>query len=335
MERNGLDATVAFSGYDVPPMATSSASPSFEGLRVLAFESRRATELAALISTYGGRPLVAPALREVPLESNTEALDFAAALMRGEFDIVIFLTGVGTRELVRVVERAYPRDAFIAALARANVVARGPKPLAALRELAVPVWIAVPEPNTWRELLAAVDAKTEERSREHPNTAASNTPLEHPNAAARLGTPLRGARIAVQEYGVSNPELLEGLRARGASVMRVPVYRWALPEDLAPLKNAVTALARGEADVAIFTTSVQVLHLWQIVREMRLEADVRRGFARTVIASIGPTTSEELRRHRLAIDLEASHPKLGFLVREAAERSRSLLHVKRSNEGDR
>ena len=167
---------------------------------MLALESRRAAELAALISTYGGRPLVAPALREVPLESNTEALAFAAALMRAEFDIVIFLTGVGTRALLSVIEHAYSREAFIAALARTKVVARGPKPLAVLRELQVPVWVAAPEPNTWRELLAAIDAKTEER-------------------------PLDGARIAVQEYGVSNIELLEELRGRGATITRVPVYR--------------------------------------------------------------------------------------------------------------
>lgn len=275
---------------------------------MLALESRRATELAALISSYGGRPLVAPALREVPLESNTEALDFAAALMRGEFDIIIFLTGVGTRALVSVIERAYPREAFIAALARTKIVARGPKPLAALRELQMPVWIAVPEPNTWRELLAAIDAKAEE---------------------------LNGARIAVQEYGVSNTELLEELRGRGARVTRVPVYRWALPEDVEPLKNAVTAISRGEVDVVIFTTGVQVVHLWQIVEEMRLEADVRRGLARAVMASIGPMTSDELRRHGLAADFEPSHPKFGLLVREAAERSEDLLRAKRSHGSDR
>jgi uroporphyrinogen-III synthase len=286
------------------PMAT----PSFQGLRVLALESRRATELAALISAFGGRPLVAPALREVPRESNTEAMDFGAALMRGEFDVVVFLTGVGTRALVSVLERAYPRDTFRAALGRTKVVARGPKPLAALRELQVPIWVVAPEPNTWRELLVAMDARAAER-------------------------PLGGARIAVQEYGVSNTELLEEFRRRGARVTSVPVYRWALPEDIAPLKNAVTAISRGEVDVVMFTTGVQFVHLWQIVAEMRLEADVRRGLARCVIASIGPTTSEELRRHGLAADLMASHPKMGLLVREAAEQSGTLLRAKRMGGG--
>ena len=256
-------------------------------------------------ATYGGQPLVAPALREVPLESNTEALGFADALIRGEFEIVIFLTGVGTRALVNVIEPAYSRDAIAAALTRTRVVARGPKPLAVLRELKVPVWIAVPEPNTWQELVTAIDARGEER-------------------------PLRGARVAVQEYGVSNTRLLDALRDRGAEITRVPVYRWALPEDLEPLKNAVTAIAREGVDVVVFTTSVQVVHLWQIVLEMHLEEDVRRGLARMAIGSIGPSTSEELRRHGLAADVEPSHPKLGFLVRELAERSAAVLRSKRS-----
>jgi uroporphyrinogen-III synthase len=286
-------------------MRTPDATKRFEGLRVLALESRRGTELAALIRTYGGQPIEAPALREVPLDSNTAALDFAHALMRDEYDIVIFLTGVGTRVLVSVVERAYPREAFTAALARTKVVVRGPKPLAVIRELQVPIWVAAPEPNTWRDLLAAIEAKAQERS-------------------------LHGARLAVQEYGVSNTELLDALRGRGARVTPIPVYRWALPENVEPLKNAVTAIGRGEVDVIVFTTSVQVVHLWQIVGEMHLEADVRRELPRAVIVSIGPTTSEELKRHGVVADIEASHPKIGVLVREAAERSAGMLRAKRN-----
>jgi uroporphyrinogen-III synthase len=277
----------------------------FGGLRVLGFESRRAAELATLISTLGGQPMVAPALREVPLESNTAALNFASALVRGEFDIVIFLTGVGIRALLRAVEETFPRSTITAGLARTRVVARGPKPVAVLRELQVPIWITAPEPNTWRELLAALDARTAER-------------------------PLRDARIAVQEYGESNAELLEELGLRGARVTQLPVYRWALPEDVGPLENAVRALATDDVDVAIFTTRVQVVHLWQIAARMRLEAELSRGLARTLIASIGPTTSEEISRHGLAADLEASHPKIGLLVREIAERATVLLREKRS-----
>ena len=286
-------------------MSTRSDTPDFHGLRVLVLESRRSTEVAALIATYGGNSLLAPALREVPLESNAEALSFAGALTRGEIDIVIFLTGVGTRALVDSVQPAYSRADFLKALANTRVVARGPKPLAVLREMQVPIWVIVPEPNTWRETLAAIDARADDR-------------------------PLRGAYVAVQEYGVSNDELLDGLTDRGARVLRVRVYRWALPEDLAPLKRAVGAIADGQVDVILFTTSVQVVHLWQVLQDMDADAAVRRGLAGMVVASIGPSTSEELRRHQIDVDLEASHPRFGMLIRELAERSAPLLQAKRN-----
>jgi uroporphyrinogen-III synthase len=288
------------------------AGENFDGLRVLALESRRATEMATLISTFGGRPTVAPALREVPLDSNPAAVEFAAALMRGEIDITIFLTGVGTRALAAAIKDTCPLEVFAAALARTKVVARGPKPLAVLREWQVPVWVAAPEPNTWQELLAALDAK-----------AASEA------GPAERDRPLAGARIAVQEYGVSNDDLLDALRRRGARVSRVPVYRWALPEDVGPLRDAASAIAHGEIDLVMFTTGVQVVHLWQMVTQGGLEAGVRQALARTVIASIGPSTSQELRRHGVEPDLEASHPKLGWLVRQAAEQSGALLRAKR------
>src|SRR5579872_6733686 len=153
----------------------------FAGLRVLALESRRAQEMAKLIANSGGQPIVAPSMREVPLESNTEALIFAATLLQDRLDMVIFLTGVGARTLARIAETTYPREQFVAALKRVEVVARGPKPAAVLRELGVPVSLLVPEPNTWRELLQALDAE-------------------------KQSFPLEGRRVAVQEYGESNEE---------------------------------------------------------------------------------------------------------------------------------
>ena len=278
----------------------------FAGLRVLALESRRAAELSKLISTYGGLPIVAPAMREVPLESNSEALAFATRLFAGEFDIVIFLTGVGARTLLGVVETTYRRDEYVTALQRIKIVARGPKPVAALREIGITPALTVPEPNTWRELLGALD------------NAAQSGP----------GIRLNGARVAVQEYGVSNPELLDGLEKRGARVTRVPVYQWALPDDLAPLRAAIQSLAEGKIDVVFFTTSVQAVHLFQVAAEMNLEKEMRAGLERAMVASIGPTTSEELSRQRIRVDLEPSHPKMGFLVKEAAEGAAEFVRRK-------
>jgi uroporphyrinogen-III synthase len=259
------------------------------------------------VSSYGGRPLVAPSMREVPLESNSEALAFADALVRGEFDLVILLTGVGTKAIVDVVERIRgSREPFIDALRRTKIAARGPKPVAVLRELQVPVWVTAPEPNTWRELLAALDEKRAECS-------------------------LDGMRVAVQEYGASNPDLLSGLESRGARVTRVPVYQWTLPEDLEPLRAAVGTLARGGLDVVLFTTATQVVHLLQVAETMQMRNAVIDGLRRLVVASIGPTTSEELRQQGIEVDLEPSHPKMGFLVRETAERAEELVRRKRDS----
>lgn len=278
--------------------------PSFNKLRVLILETRRSTEMAALVSNYGGEPFSAPALREVPLETNTEALAFVDALLRNEFDLVILLTGVGTRALLAVVDSLRDREAFVRALARTRVAARGPKPGAVLRELGLMPTVTAPEPNTWREMLATLDAHTADM-------------------------PLRGARVAVQEYGVANQPLLDGLRERGADVVRVPVYRWALPENTEPLRHAALGVAEGRLEVALFTTATQVVHLLEIARQMDIESGVRQGLASMAVASIGPTTSDELREQGIGIDIEASHPKMGFLVRDAAERAADVLRTKR------
>lgn len=248
---------------------------------------------------------MAPSMREVPLESNTEAIAFGDALIRGEFDLVILLTGVGTRTLVDAMQRAHgSRDGFVEALRRTKVAARGPKPVAVLRELQVPVWVTAPEPNTWRELMAALDARAGE-------------------------FPLSGTRVAVQEYGTSNPALLDALEERRAQVTRVPVYQWMLPENLEPLRGAIRAIADGEVDIALFTTGMQIVHLLKVAETMGATDAVRSGLRRVVIASIGPTTTEELRQQGIAVDMEPTHPKMGFLVREAAERAEELLSKKR------
>ena len=278
-------------------------SADFAGLRVLSLESRRAQEIATLIANCGGRPLVVSSVREVPLESNREGLDFARQLAEKRIDMVIFMTGVGVRLLLRVVETAYPRKEFVASLSRIAVVTRGPKPTAALREMNVPISAIVPEPNTWRDLLALLD--------------------ERPDAL-----PLQGRRVALQEYGVLNKELTAGLEQRGAKVISVPVYEWALPEDTRPLREAVSSILGGKVDVFLATASVQVRHLFEVAEEMGLREKLRAAMARTFIASIGPLTSEELQRQRIPADMEPSHPKMGFLVKEAADKASAGLQKK-------
>jgi uroporphyrinogen-III synthase len=290
---------------DDTAMETRTKPGGFAGLRVLSLESRRAAEMAKLIETYGGVAIVAPSMREVPLETNTEAQEFTRRLLRGEFDVVVLLTGVGTRALTRVAETVCSREEFVAALKKIPVVARGPKPVAALKELGIAPVVVAPEPNTWRELLAALDQNS--------------------------GTlPLREKRVALQEYGAPNEELIAGLAERGATVTQVPVYEWALPEDVQPLREAVTSLAGAKVDVALFTTSIQIIHLLKIAAEMGKEKETVAAFRKILVGSIGPVTSEELSAHDIAVDMEPSHPKMGFLVNEVAQRSAELLAKKRT-----
>jgi uroporphyrinogen-III synthase len=246
-----------------------------------------------LIRRQGGEPFVAPSMREAPLERNEAAFRFAERLIAGEFDMTIFLTGVGTRFLRKLLG-----DRIAEPLRKTTIVARGPKPVAALREMDVPVTIFVPEPNTWRELLIAIEGRPERR-------------------------------IAVQEYGRPNPDLLEALRARGAEVTAVHVYEWDLPEDTAPLREAARRLAAAQVDVALFTTSIQVEHLLRVAAEEGIEEQVRRGLAHAWVASIGPTTSETLREHGVEPRFEPSHPKMGILVQEAAARAAALRNGER------
>src|SRR5216684_5084476 len=227
---------------------------SFAGMKVLSLESRRAKEIAQLIRNHQGDPFVAPSMREAPLDRNDAAFQFAEKLFAGGFDMVVLLTGVGTRLLDRALATRYPAGRFAEALRGVTVVARGPKPMAVLREMNVPA-ILVPEPNTWKEVLAATEGRPE-RS------------------------------IAVQEYGKSNPELLDGFRARGAEVSTVRVYQWDLPEDTGPLREAARRVAAGSFGAALFTTSIQVAHLFRMAAEAGMERQVRDGLSKIFIASI-------------------------------------------------
>jgi uroporphyrinogen-III synthase len=262
-------------------------STSFGQARVLAFESRRAKEMAELIRLNEGEPFLAPALVEIPLEENPQAFEFADGLYAGKFEMMVFLTGVGTRLLDRVLATRDPEQRFRDALRGLTVVARGPKPSAVLREWRVPIAVAVPEPNTWRELLSAV----------------ADVP---------------GNSVAVQEYGRGNRDLLEGLAAQGRKVLAVPVYQWALPADTSPLAAALEHLLAGNFGIALFTTGVQIEHFLEFAAQAGQREAAARALAKIFIGSIGPTCTESLRANGLVPTLEPSHPKMGILVRESA-----------------
>lgn len=275
----------------------------FDGLRVLSFESRRAKEIAQLISNNGGVPIVAPSTRDVPEEPDGDLSRLIRGILSREFDVVIFMTGVGARALIEAGGRISSREKFVEALSKTLIVVRGPKPAAVMREFGIPIVITVPEPNTWREIVQALESQPQM-------------------------IPLRGSRIAVQEHGEPSPELYAALRERGAEVFPAHVYRWELPEDIGPLKSAIHALLKGDIDIVMFTASVQFTHAGRVANQMAVQKEFIAALQRAVIASIGPTTSQTLREHGVNVDFEPSHPRMGILVAELAGKSAELLKIK-------
>jgi uroporphyrinogen-III synthase len=255
--------------------------PLLDGRRVLALESRRAVEIAELIRKRGGEPFVAPSMREAPLAENDAVFRFAERLAGGEFDMTMLMTGVGTRQLHRILG-----ERFVDGLRRVTIAARGPKPAAALRELGLAATVVAPEPNTWRELLVVTEGRPEKK-------------------------------IAIQEYGRPNAELVAALEARGSEVTPVRVYEYALPEDTGPLHEAARRLAAGDFDLVLFTTATQIDHLARVAREDGIEDAMLTALRRTKVGSIGPTTSEALEEFGVTPAFEPSHPKMGLLVNEA------------------
>ena len=278
----------------------SNARAGLQGLMVVSFESRRAKEMAELIRRYGGEPIVAPSVREIPLAENRAALELLPQIEAGRFDLLILMTGVGTRTLNEALLTQYPQERILSAWRNIQLVARGPKPIAALKELGLIPALTVPEPNTWREVLSTLDAAID----------------------------IRGKRIAIQEYGISNPELIAALRDRGATVALIPIYRWALPEDIAPLRTAIQRILGGEADVALFTNGAQVDHLFQIASRDEAGDSLRRAFKNIVVGSVGPVCTQVLQQFGLTPDIEPVHPKMGSLIAEVAARARAVLSTK-------
>jgi len=274
------------------------------GLTVAAFESRMAAEIIRLIERHGGVPLVTPALREIPLDDNSAALKFGVQLTTERVDMLILLTGVGTTALFDLLKTRYPWPSIVEALKQTALVARGPKPVAALKALGLQPTLTVPEPNTWIDLVSTLDEYR----------------------------PVKKLRVAVQEYGVSNPDLLEALKQRGAEVFQVPIYRWALPEDLGPLRQALNNIIDGKVSVLLITNAAQVDHVMQVLEKDGKIEPFRAALNKMVVASIGPTASERLRHHDWPIDFEPSHPKMGILVKETSKQTIAILKNKKEKE---
>lgn len=255
------------------------------GKTIAILESRLGVQLAELVGKRGGSALHAPALAEVP-EVDSAAL---AALI-GELEarparLAVFQTGVGTNALFKATDTLGLTHKLLALLGRMKVAVRGPKPTAALRARSVRIDISARDPFTTAEVLEALQ------------------PVQ-----------LSGARVIVQRYGVSNAELGEALKARGAQVVEITTYRWSLPEDTRPLVELLDKLERREVDSVAVTNAAQIYNLFALAEKLGRADALRAGLNRTLVASVGPVSSDALKKFGVAVGLEARPPKLGPLV---------------------
>ena len=253
-----------------------------KGKTVAVLETRLGKQLAELVAKRGGKPVHAPALAEVPA-IDPNAID---ALVRGletqPARLAIFQTGVGTTALFAATDSLGLTEKLHGLLGGMTVAVRGPKPTAALRSRGVRIDLSAKEPFTTVELLATLEAVDVDQQ-----------------------------RVLVQRYGVANIDLEETLRSRGAEVIEITTYRWALPSDTKPLIQLMEALDRGEIDAVAVTNAAQIYNLFALAERMRQTMSLRKSLNRTVVASIGPVATEALRKFGVAVTVEASPPKLG------------------------
>jgi len=261
-----------------------------KGKTVAFLENRVSAQLAELVTKEGGRPFSAPALAEVPDINPADIKKLIHDWESNPVKAVIFQTGVGTRALFNATDSLGITETFQKLLSQSVVVARGPKPTAVLRARGVRIHLSAAEPYTTTEVLAALDPMI-----------------------------LRNERVVVQRYGEINVELEQALRARGASVIEIPTYRWALPENTQPMIALLDALEQGKIDAVAFTSASQAHNLFSLAESLGRKEALRTNINKTLVASIGPVCSRALRAHGVNVVLEPRPPKLGPFIAALAQ----------------
>ncbi|WP_346623433.1 uroporphyrinogen-III synthase [Blastococcus montanus] len=261
------------------------------GYTVAVTAARRKEELGALLDRRGARVVHAPAIRIVPLSDDTELVAATRRVLAAPVDLVVATTGVGFRGWLEAAD-AWDLP-LVEHLSGSRVLARGPKARGAIRGGGL------------------VDAWS-------PASESSAEVLEHLLSGAE--GPLAGRRIAVQLHGDPLPDLVSGLRESGAEVLTVPVYRWVLPDDIAPVRRLVAAIVARGVDAVTFTSAPAAASLLQVAGELGQRDEMVAAFGDRVLAvAVGPVTAAPLD----AAGIRSSQPgraRLGALAREVVAR---------------
>lgn len=264
---------------------TAEQSAGLAGRTVILLEARRAREIADLVRRYGGQPWSVPAMQELPPDDSSESVARLRQLCDQGPDVLVCLTGVGTRAMFELASQLGLEQRLREVFASAVVAIRGPKPAAVLRELGVRIDRTAAEPNTSREVLVALERDT-----------------------------FRSA--AVQLYGGPDDELRMGLEARGVRVLELPLYRWAKPADTKPMLDMIDSADRAQA-LAV-TSATQVRNVFSIAGSEGKADALRSKLDRLAVAAVGPVAAGALRELSVRVDVVPEHPHMGAMIRDLA-----------------
>ena len=263
---------------------------SLRGTRVAILEARMPTELASIVERYSGVPYCVPALREVERDRRDDVGRAITWLGGTEQRLVVLLTGAGVDALFRVASALGREEELRAGLARAELVCRGPKPLAMLKTRGVAASARVNEPYTTGEVVRALEA-----------------------------VPAMPEAIVVHQ-GERNVAVVESLARRRVRVRELSLYEWALPEDLAPLARMVDEIIERRVGAVAFTTQIQARHLVAVADELRKRKELVGALrTHTLVAAIGPSCSEALRTLGIPSHVVPAKAKMGPLVQSLAD----------------
>ncbi|MDP9430648.1 MAG: uroporphyrinogen-III synthase [Actinomycetota bacterium] len=261
------------------------------GYTVAVTAARRREELGALLARRGARVVYAPAIRIVPLADDTELVAATREVLAQPVDLVVATTGVGFRGWVEAAD-AWDLP-LVEHLRGARVLARGPKARGAIRGGGL------------------VDAWS-------PASESSAEVLEHLLSGAE--GPLQGRRIAVQLHGDPLPEFVEALRATGAEVLTVPVYRWVPPEDVEPVRRLVHSVVGGVVDAVTFTSAPAAASLLTVADELGRRSELVAALTSGVLpVAVGPVTAAPLEAAGIP-SVQPERARLGALAREVVAR---------------
>jgi uroporphyrinogen-III synthase len=277
---------------------------ALEGFVVGVTADRRAQEQADLLTRRGARVVHGPMIRTLPVSADDELRRATDDVIAAQPEFVVANTGIGVRGWLTAASSWGGEDELTATLTASRVIARGAKAAGAIAALGVDVWWRAPS-ESLDEVLARL-----------------------------LEEPLDGATVAFQLHGTDSPEFVAAIRAAGATVIEVPVYRWEAPETPDASRALITRVCNGDVDAVTFTAAPAIEHFFALARDDGHEDDVRTALNSRVAATVvGPFCARAARDHGIDEVVEPVAARMGSMVRALTDRLGASRHVVR--DGDR